>query len=43
MYVDVNYFLEFDRYALSSFSLRTVTSIGQYAFASKYPDLLFVW
>ena len=47
MYVYIlykNYFLvESDRYALSSVSLRTVTSIGQYAFQCKYPDLLLVW
>jgi len=38
-----NHFLESDRYALSSVSLRTVTSIGENAFYGKYPDLLFVW
>jgi len=37
------YFLKSDRYALSSVSLRTVTSIGAYAFECKYPDLLLVW
>jgi len=38
-----NHFLDSDRYTLSSVSLRTVTSIGVYAFACKYPDLLLVW
>ena len=39
----MNCFLESDRYALSSVSLRTVTSIGYAAFYSKYPDLVLVW
>ena len=43
MYVCMNYFLvKSDRYALSSVSLRTVTSIGLNAFNGKYPDLLLV-
>ena len=45
MYVCIckNHFLKSDRYALSSVSLRTVTSIGQSAFQGKYADLLLVW
>ena len=37
-----SFLVESDRYALSSVSLRTVTSIGEGAFESKYPDLLLV-
>ena len=36
-------FLETDRYAVSSVSLRTVKFIGQSTFSGRYPDLLLVW
>ena len=38
-----NHIFESDRYALSYVSLRTVTSLGEQAFAGLYPDLLLVW
>ena len=40
MYMDMMQYLLLDSDRCLSVSLRTVTYLGQYAFACKYPDLL---